>query len=120
MCNRDGSPMRSTLATLSVTALLLAVTVAAPAHADSSAENKSAARSLGIEGIQYARQGDCVKAIPLLERAETLFHAPTILGTLGECQVQVGHLVEGTENLNRVAREALTADAPAAFLQAQE
>lgn len=120
MCNGDGSPMRSTLASLSLTAFLFAASVATPALADASAENKAAARSLGIEGIQLARQGDCQKAIPLLERAETLFHAPSILGTLGECQVQVGRLVEGTENLNRVAREALAPDAPAAFVQAQE
>ncbi len=118
MCNRGG--MRAAIASLFLPAFLFAASLTAPALAESSAENKAAARSLGIEGIQLARQGDCVKAIPLLERAETLFHAPTILGTLGECQVKVGRLVEGTENLNRVSREALAADAPAAFVQAQE
>jgi hypothetical protein len=118
MCNRGG--MRAATASLFLPAFLFAASLTAPAFADSSAENKAAARSLGIEGIQLARQGDCVKAIPLLERAETLFHAPTILGTLGECQVKVGRLVEGTENLNRVSRETLAADAPTAFVQAQE
>ncbi len=113
--------MRPTLASLTLPGLLLAVTTwGAHAHAQGSAENKAAARSLGIQGIQLAQQDDCPQAIPLLERAEALFHAPTILGTLGECQVKVGRLVEGTENLNRVAREQLAADAPAAFVQAQD
>ncbi len=101
--------------------LFLAVTTwTVAASAEGSAENKAAARELGIQGIQLAQQDDCAAAIPLLERAETLFHAPTILGTLGECQVRVGRVVEGTENLNRVAREQLADNAPPAFVRAQE
>jgi hypothetical protein len=113
--------MRSTLASLTLPGFLLAVTTwSAPAHAEGSAENKAAARTLGIQGIQLAQKDDCAGAIPLLERAEALFHAPTILGSLGECQVKVGRIVEGTENLNRVAREQLAETAPPAFIQAQE
>jgi hypothetical protein len=42
------------------------------------------------------------------------------LGRLGECQVNVGEVVEGTENLNRVVREQLAPNAPKVFHDAQE
>lgn len=95
-------------------------TVAAPARAqDQQAENVAAARSLGIQGVQLADAGKCPEAIEKLSRAESLYHAPTILGRLGECQVTVGQIVLGTENLNRVVREQLPANAPQAFKTAQ-
>lgn len=59
-------------------------------------------------------------AIDRFSRAEQLFHAPTILLGLGECQCKVGRLVEGTENLNRVSRENLGANPPQAFVDAQQ
>lgn len=85
-----------------------------------SADSKAAARDLAIEGIQLAQSGKCEEALPPLERAEKLYHAPTILTWIGECQLQLGRLVEGTENLNRVAREQLAAGSPAAYATAQE
>jgi hypothetical protein len=84
------------------------------------AENIAAARSLGMQGIKMADSGDCKGAIEKLSRAESLYHAPSILGRLGECQVQVGQVVAGTENLNRVVREQLASTAPKAFRDAQE
>src|SRR5690606_6492137 len=98
-----------------VLGLLLSLT-ALPGRAEAqSAENKAAARALGVEGIKLANAGNCEAAIEKLSRAEALYHAPTILGRLGECQVALGKLVEGTENLNRVVREQLAPNAPAAF-----
>lgn len=100
---------------------LFVLSLGAPALAqDSQAENVAAARSLGIEGVRLAEAGKCDQAIEKLTRAESLYHAPTILGRLGECQVQVGQIVLGTENLNRVVREPLAANAPKAFKDAQE
>lgn len=90
------------------------------AFAQSQAENMAAARSLGIAGVELADQGKCKEALEKLERAEALYHAPSILGRLGECQVEVGKIVLGTENLNRVVREQLPANAPQAFVIAQE
>jgi hypothetical protein len=84
------------------------------------AENVAAARSLGIEGVELAEAGKCDQAIEKLSRAESLYHAPTILDRLGECQIAVGQIVLGTENLNRVVREPLAANAPKAFRDAQE
>jgi hypothetical protein len=93
---------------------------ALPAGAqDNQAENIAAARSLGIEGVRLAEAGKCTEAIEKLSRAESLYHAPTILGRLGECQVNVGQIVVGTENLNRVVREPLAPNAPKPFKDAQ-
>lgn len=79
----------------------------------------AAARSLGLQGIKLADAGDCNGAIEKLSRAESLYHAPSILGRLGECQVNVGQIVAGTESLNRVVREELAPNAPKAFRDAQ-
>jgi hypothetical protein len=89
------------------------------AHAQAP-ENVAAARALGVQGIKLADEGNCPAAIEKLERAEALYHAPTMLGRLGECQVQVGQIVLGSENLNRVVREQLPPGSPKAFQDAQE
>ncbi len=98
--------------------ILLAVT---PARAQaSSPEDIAAARVLGTDGTRLADSGNCVDAIAKLEAAEKLFHAPTTLDRLGECQISVGRLVAGTENLNRVVREPLAPSAPQAFVAAKK
>lgn len=85
-----------------------------------SAADIAVARSLGIEGIKLAESGDCAAAIDRLGRAESIYHAPTILERLGECQIALGRVVAGTENLQRVVRERLPPHAPQAFVLAQE
>ncbi len=87
---------------------------------ESSAADISAARALGTEGVKLADSGKCDEAIDKLARAEKLFHAPTTQGRLGECQVKLGKLVEGSETLNRVTRDALAPNAPPAFAAAQK
>ena len=110
--------LRSARALLGLT--LVSALSSAPALAGSpSASEISAARSLGRDGIKAAEAGDCQQAVEKLERAEQLFHAPTILGRLAECQVALGHLVVGLENLERVVREELDPKAPAAFKAAK-
>jgi hypothetical protein len=89
------------------------------ARAQTQAENVAAARALGVQGVQLADQGKCAEAIEKLERAQSLYHAPSMLARLGECQVEVGLIVLGTENLNRVVREQLAPGAPKAFRDAQ-
>lgn len=84
-----------------------------------SAADVASARKLGFEGITLAERGNCAAAVDKLARAEKLYHAPTTLGRLGECQVQLGKVVEGTENLGRTAREELPANAPQAFVSAR-
>ncbi len=104
---------------LPVFAAILLVASSAAAQT-ASPEDVAAARALGTEGTRLADSGDCNGAIPKLDAAERLYHAPTTLDRLGECQVSVGKLVAGTENLNKVVREPLAPNAPAAFLAAQK
>ncbi len=104
-------------------ASFLAFTMLAPAagaQEEPLAADVAAARALGQEGVKLADAGNCSEALNKLERAEKMFHAPTTLGRLGECQVMMGKLVEGTENLHRVVRETLSPTAPLVFSQAQE
>jgi hypothetical protein len=85
-----------------------------------SASDIANARALGTEGVQLADRGDCTAAIDRLWRAEALYHAPTILGRLGECQVALGQIVAGTETLQRVVREPLGPTSPPAFHAAHD
>jgi hypothetical protein len=118
----DGSSLGIVAFVALVAVTCVATTCGAPgvAHADEpTAADVASARKIGFEGMKLAEKGDCAAAIDKLARAEKLFHAPTTLGRLGECQVQVGKVVEGTENLGRVAREELASNAPAAFVAAR-
>src|SRR4051812_33390584 len=117
-----GSRVRTRMAAVALAAGTLTCFVAPAAFAQEQpqAENVAAARSLGMQGIKQADAGDCAGAIENLSRAEALYHAPSILSRLGECQVKVGQVVLGTENLNRVVREQLEPNAPKAFRDAQE
>jgi hypothetical protein len=111
---------RSQRYALGVLCASLVVSVASKSRAEDAPENIAAARTLGIQGVQLADAGKCPEANEKLQRAESLHHAPTILDRLGECQVSVGELVEGTENLNAVVREPLSANAPKVFHDAQD
>src|SRR6478736_3088395 len=92
----------------------------APAFAEDSATETAAARSLAVDGLKLAQSGDCTGAIPKLERAEKLHHAPVVASRLGECYVSAGRLVEGTEVLRKVLREPAPADATPAYSKAME
>ncbi len=91
--------------------------VAVQARADEAADIATA-RTLGIEGVRLADAGNCADAIDRLVRAERLHHAPTTATRLGECEIETGKLVRGTERLRHVLREPLGAAPPAAFLAA--
>jgi hypothetical protein len=91
--------------------------VASSARADEAA-NTATARALGVEGVTLAEAGKCAEAIEKLERAERLHHAPTTATRLGECEIEVGRLVSGTERLQRVVREPLPPNAHPAFAAA--
>ncbi|MEO7109778.1 MAG: hypothetical protein ABI183_05030 [Polyangiaceae bacterium] len=95
------------------------LTLASIGHADDASSNRAAARELGVQGVLLAEKGKCGEAIEKLEHAERLYHAPTTLERLGECKVEVGRIVDGTEDLQRVVKEDLPAGAPAAFTAAK-
>jgi hypothetical protein len=80
----------------------------------------AAARDLAQQGAVDAKAGRCEEAIDKLSRAKKIIAVPTILVPLGECQIALGRIVVGTENLQAAAREVLPADAPDAFVKAQK
>ena len=90
---------------------------ASPARADEAADTATA-RALGVEGVTLAEAGKCKEAIEKLQRAEKLRHAPTTATRLGECEIEVGKIVRGTERLQRVIREPLSPNAHPAFVAA--
>lgn len=98
---------------LAATTLLVAV----PALADEAADTATA-RSLGVDGVTLANAGNCKEAVEKLDRAEKLHHAPTTATRLGECEIELGKLVRGTERLQRVIREPLPPNTHAAFTTA--
>lgn len=100
--------------------ILLGLAPRALAGDETSSTDVNAARELGKEGMKLADQGKCEQAIDKLARAEKLFHAPTILTRLGECQVKTGKLVAGTESLQRVVHEPLPDKAPPQFIKARD
>ena len=106
-------------AALLLSTAILAASPVARAQAPSP-EDMASARVLGTEGVRLADSGDCTAAIPKLEAAEKLYHAPSTLERLGECQISAGRLVAGTESLNRVVREPLPPNAPQAFVVARQ
>ena len=103
--------------TLRATLLACVATYAFTTSAASADEagDTANARALGIEGVLLANAGKCAEAIEKLERAEALHHAPTTATRLGECEIELGKLLRGTERLQRVVREPLGPDARGAF-----
>jgi hypothetical protein len=87
---------------------------------EASAAETGAARSLAVDGLKLAQSGNCTEAVPKLERAEKLYHSTVVAIRLGECYVDVGRLVEGTEILRKSLREPLPPDPPAALAKALE
>lgn len=110
---------RSSILVVSLALSVSSVAGAQPAAATPSASDIAAARSIGAEGVKLAEKGRCSEAIDKLDRSEKLYHAPTTLGRLAECQIELGKLVLGTENLQRLLREPLAANAPPAFVAAR-
>ena len=97
----------------------LATLVSSTAWGQDSASDVAAARALGTEGLRLAESGNCAAAVDKLKRAEELHHAPTTLERLGECQISLGHYVDGTESLRRVVREHIPDGSPPVFFAAQ-
>jgi hypothetical protein len=121
MTSRQHRPSWSWLAAVALSSGVLQVVPLAVAQAEEdSATETAAARSLAVDGLKLAQVGKCEEAIPKLERAEKLHHSAIVLSRLGECQVNVGKLVEGTEMLRKVLREPLPVNPSPALGKAYE
>src|SRR5262245_36401240 len=68
------------------------------------------ARQLAIDGVNAVEAADCRRGMPLLEKAEELFHAVVHLQYMARCLAAEGHLVAATELWRRVDREPIPAD----------
>src|SRR5580698_8846037 len=115
--------MKAILRTSLPILLLAAASTAGVAHADPNNptdNDKAAARPFAIEGLRLAQAGDCKGAVDKLERGESLVHAPTTAVPLAQCDIQLGHIVAGTEILNRVINETLPANAPPSWAEAKQ
>ncbi len=99
---------------------VLLCSTAAHAQSAPSAADKATARQLAIEGHEALKAKDYEKAADFYERAEKLYHAPTLLVGLARAYTGLGKFVEASEAYNRVLRETLGGDASDAFRRAQE
>ena len=90
------------------------------AQDEPSSADTAAARELAIEGLKLADAGHCINAIDKLRRAEKLRHSPIVLGRLGECQIELGKIVDGTENLQRLLHEPAPPKTTPNLLRARE
>lgn len=93
--------------------------VSGVAHAQS-AEEISGARALARQGIEAYGAGDFQRAYDLCQRAESLYHAPPHVLYMARAAAKLGRLVEARELYNKLVRENIASDAPAAFRTAQQ
>jgi hypothetical protein len=90
------------------------------AQEEPSSAETAAARGLAVEGLKLADAGKCTDAVEKLARAEKLHHSAIVQGRLGECQILLGKLVDGTENLRKVLREPVPPNPSPALTKARE
>ena len=106
-----------------VVAAMLAQSVGlrpALAQEEPSSAETAAARGLAVEGLKLADSGRCSEAVEKLARAEKLHHSAIVQSRLGECQISLGKLVDGTENLRKVLREPVPPNPSPALTKARE
>jgi hypothetical protein len=108
---------RRVLAALVFASFSLSFGLASPAFAQSDAD-KATARELAKEGAEALEKKDFPMALDRFTRANTLFHAPTLVLGLARAQVGLGKLVAAQENYHLILREGVPPNAPEAFVQA--
>ena len=92
----------------------------AQAHDQEAAELMTdAARSKAEEGLARYQQRHFAEAYESFRLAEELFHAPTLVWHMGNCQREMGHLLAAREAYRRVVAERLAAEPPEAYKAAQ-
>jgi hypothetical protein len=86
--------------------VLVAIAVASMVSVAPSSALAQARRGAPKSGIELAREGDCVAAVPLLERAEAEDHRPATAAALARCHVALGELLLAHEIWSNLAGEA--------------
>ena len=103
---------------MAVCAALLAA--AAPAAGQgASPDAQATARARGEEGLKLYQAGKWDEAFAAFERADGLFHAPTLVVFMANCRRNQGRLVEARALYEKVVSEPLPRDPPEAFKKAQ-
>jgi hypothetical protein len=90
-----------------------------PAWAQTEME-RAGAREAAKEGAKAFGEKRWSEAVDLFTRAESLVHAPPHLLYIARASVNMGQLVKARENYLKITREKIPANAPKAFVEAQE
>ena len=97
----------------------VALALMAPrAAAQTSEADKSAARELAKDAAQAFQNGQYQVAVDKFNKADQLFHAPTLVLGLARAYASLGKYVEAKEAYNRVIIEKLPPNASDQFIQA--
>jgi hypothetical protein len=81
---------RRSAAAAAFAASVACVAWAGPSRAEASAEDIATARALAQDGVKLSEGGDCAGAIEKFQKAESIYHTPSVLQRLGECQIKLG------------------------------
>ena len=99
----------------------LLVCVSAPSSAQPvDPQIRSAARKLGVEGIQLFDRGDYAAALDKFDRANALVPAPTLGVRAARCLAKLGRLVEASERYLEVIRSEIPAGSQWVHRRAQK
>lgn len=99
----------------------LVLSLGAPSLAyGQSDDDRAGARAAAAAGIEAYNSGRFDNAYDLLNRAESLVHAPTHLLYMARAAAKLGRLVQAREIYIRIGQEQLIAAAPRAFVEAQQ
>jgi len=99
--------------------LLISIILAGVAHAQADEATKSAARTLGEEGIRLWDSHDYAGALVKFNQAEALFPVPTLGLRAAQCLERLGRLVEASERYLRTTMLSVDSTAPAAYQAGQ-
>jgi hypothetical protein len=80
--------------------------------------DRATARELGKDGQTALEKKDYKTAEDLFHRAESLFHAPTLLLGYARAEAGLGKVVNAAEAYNRIVREGVAPGAPQVFVDA--
>ncbi|MEO7330406.1 MAG: hypothetical protein ABI193_17655 [Minicystis sp.] len=101
-----------------VSALLFVVALGPGSARAQNPADRATARALAAEGQEALDKKDFVTAADRFSRADSLYHAPTLVLGLAEAQVGQGKLIDALETYNRLVREGVPPKSPPAFTKA--
>jgi hypothetical protein len=103
--------------------ILLALALAAPARAAAEPAgntSEATARDVGDDALRRFQAGNWQAAYELFQKADALFHAPTLVLYMGHCQARLGNLPGAHRHYRAVVRERLDPGTPLQFRTAQD